>query len=209
MRKFLLASVATLGTGGRLAGPRARWRSYRHQHRYQGRSAHQPRGSRPIRRLRRRRPMSTTTTTTRLRPCRARWPTRRPGTIVVHFNGKVQVDAWGLWISAIDNHLADRDGRSPASATGPRCPHRLRSARHPRQQRHRRGEAATAGRSPASLACMPAADGMATNGLRYGAAIEIRAELHRPDQQQRQHGRIRLLLAGDAVCAACLHLRRR
>ena len=39
------------------------------------------------------------------------------------------------------------------------------------------------------------ADAMATNGLRYGAAIELRRELHRPDQQQHQLRRQRLHLA--------------
>ena len=34
-----------------------------------------------------------------------------PGTIVVHFNGKVQVDGWGLWTS-LDNHLVTATARA-------------------------------------------------------------------------------------------------
>ena len=49
-------------------------------------------------------------------------------------------------------------------------------------------------------------DGMATNGLRYGAGIEITTKFHRPDQQYRKFGRVGLRLAGDVVCASRLHL---
>ena len=44
-----------------------------------------------------------------------------PGTIVVHFNGKVQVDAWGLWTS-LDNHLVTATAQAGVSAMRPRHP---------------------------------------------------------------------------------------
>ena len=89
-----------------------------------------------------------------------------PGTIVVHFNGKVQIDVQGSWTS-LDNHLVTATAR-PADR---QCDHRTcRLARWPRdrrrrndshchssrKQRHRLGEAATAERLTASGASTPA-----------------------------------------------------
>ena len=52
-------------------------------------------------------------------------------------------------------------------------------------------------------------DGMATNGLRYGAAIEIRQNFTGQISSTGSSGASGYCLAGDAVCAARLHLCRR
>ena len=67
-----------------------------------------------------------------------------PGTIVVHFNGKVQVDVAGVWTS-VDNHLRDRDGAQPHGiGNATTVPAATLAGRVSRQQRHRLGEGAAA-----------------------------------------------------------------
>ena len=77
-----------------------------------------------------------------------------PGTIVVHFNGKVTTEMQGVWTSA-DNRLLT----IPASGTTPAVTGSIKL-------------------QPIALNTFArlyaGADGMATNGLRYGAAIEVR-----------------------------------
>jgi len=76
-----------------------------------------------------------------------------PGTIVIHVNGRVEIDAWGTWSSA-DSRLVAVPG-APAGTP-------LSSVKVEPQ-------------AIASYARLYfGADGMATNGLRYGAAIELR-----------------------------------
>ena len=81
-----------------------------------------------------------------------------PGTIVVHFNGKVQVDFEGLWSSADKNTFA-----APTSATALSLGN---------------NGVGTAKVQPQNISSFgrlyAGGDGMATNGLRYGAAIEVR-----------------------------------
>lgn len=82
-----------------------------------------------------------------------------PGTMVVHINGKVQVDGWGLW-SSVDSRLATAPAAgSTAAVLG----------------NNGTGPVKVAPQGLASFARLYfGADAMATNGLRYGAAIEIR-----------------------------------
>ena len=74
-----------------------------------------------------------------------------PGTIVVHFNGKVQVDAGACGPAPITVDRDVRRARSRADhqhrqrAIGPRPQRRRHGADfHPWRERHRHGEAATA-----------------------------------------------------------------
>ncbi len=82
-----------------------------------------------------------------------------PGTIVVHLNGRVMVEAMGLWSSA-DQRLATAPA---AGSTGAFLGN------------NGSGSVKLQPQNLSSYARLYAgADGMATNGLRYGAAIEIR-----------------------------------
>ena len=121
-----------------------------------------------------------------------------PGTIVVHFNGKVQVDAMGLW-SSVDSRLATAPAGTACASTS-----------WPYLGNNGIGSVKLQPQQIASFARLYAGgDGMATNGLRYGAAIEVRQNFTGQISNNAQLGRIRVLLAGDAVCSARLHLRRR
>jgi hypothetical protein len=94
-----------------------------------------------------------------------------PGTIVVHFNGKVQVDVQGMWTS-LDNHLVTATAQpgignattvpSSTSLAGILGNNGVGSVKLQPQSVDSFGRIYAGG------------DGMATNGLRYGAAIEIR-----------------------------------
>ena len=65
-----------------------------------------------------------------------------PGTIVVHFNGKVQVDVQGMWTS-LDNHLVTATAQPGiGNATTVPSSH-LVGGHSPWQQRRRLCEAAT------------------------------------------------------------------
>ena len=82
-----------------------------------------------------------------------------PGTIVVHFNGKVQVDAEALW-SSVDTRLAAAPTAGSLGAT---------------LGNNGTGSVKLQPQNISTFARLYAGgDGMATNGLRYGAAIEIR-----------------------------------
>ena len=78
-----------------------------------------------------------------------------PGTIVVHINAKVQVDVGGVWTSADTARVHRAERRTGSSADhqhrqraigGRHCHVRERGAEcHPGRQRHRHGQGATAG----------------------------------------------------------------
>jgi hypothetical protein len=94
-----------------------------------------------------------------------------PGTIVVHINGRVEVNFMAIWSSA-DQRFATAPAGSPGAASiaaGAATPTATTLGNN--------------GTGPVKLAPQDIAsyvrlyagmDGMATNGLRYGAAIEIR-----------------------------------
>jgi hypothetical protein len=109
-----------------------------------------------------------------------------PGTMVVHFNGKVEVDAWGLW-SSVDKRVAAAPAGTPGGAIippgGPAggivgvTPGATSGATSAAAILGNNG-AGTVSVYPQGIASFArlyaGADGMATNGLRYGAAIEVR-----------------------------------
>ena len=94
-----------------------------------------------------------------------------PGTIVVHFNGKVQVDFAGSW-SSVDNHLVTATPRPDiGNATTAPAAGSLAAV----LGNNGIGSVKVQPQNFFSFARIYAGgDGMATNGLRYGAAIEIR-----------------------------------
>ena len=94
-----------------------------------------------------------------------------PGTIVVHFNGKVQVDFAGSW-SSVDNHLVTATPRPDiGNATTAPAAGSLAAM----LGNNGIGSVKVQPQNFFSFARIYAGgDGMATNGLRYGAAIEIR-----------------------------------
>jgi hypothetical protein len=106
-----------------------------------------------------------------------------PGTIVVHFNGKVQVDFGGTWTSA-DTRLFTAPAGSPGGAlitsigSGPSALASSTSASAALGALLGNNGAGTAKLQPQTMASFArlyaGMDGMATNGLRYGAAIEVR-----------------------------------
>jgi hypothetical protein len=82
-----------------------------------------------------------------------------PGSIVIHFNGKVQASASGAWTSADTRTVAAPAAGSQAAILGATGA----------------GVVKLQPQNIQSFARLYAGgDGMATNGLRYGAAIEIR-----------------------------------
>jgi len=94
-----------------------------------------------------------------------------PGTMVVHINGKVEVDGWGLWSSA--------DKRSVTAPAGsPGGPALAAGAATPTATSLGNNGTGTVSVNPQGIGTFArlyaGADAMATNGLRYGAAIEIR-----------------------------------
>src|SRR5579862_6557986 len=80
-----------------------------------------------------------------------------PGTVVIHLGGKVQVDLAGIWTSG--NTAQGFPAGAPGTGIGT-------------------GQAGNAKLNPVTFAAYmrlyPGVDGMATNGLRYGASIELR-----------------------------------
>ena len=94
-----------------------------------------------------------------------------PGTIVVHFNGKVQVDFAGLW-SSVDNHLVTATPQ-PEIGNATTVPSATSLAGI--LGNNGVGSVKVQPQDFFSFARIYAGgDGMATNGLRYGAAIEVR-----------------------------------
>jgi len=151
MRRFLLASVATLVTAGLMGAAYAQAPAGPPSAPTQGQSAWTPAASPPAG------ANNNNNYQAPALPGPVANPT--PGTIVVHVNGKVQVNFMGLWSNA-DSRIA------AAPAAG--------------------GQVATLGGNgagpvklqPQQIASFArlyfGGDGMATNGLRYGAAIELR-----------------------------------
>ncbi len=114
-----------------------------------------------------------------------------PGTMVVHFNGKVEVDAWGLWSSADKRAVSAPAGTPGGPAIVPGSTNAAGTAglivgSASTVNSGATGSAAILGNNGAGTVSVypqgiasfarlyAGADGMATNGLRYGAAIEIR-----------------------------------
>jgi hypothetical protein len=94
-----------------------------------------------------------------------------PGTLVVHINGRVEVDFMGIWSSA-DQRFATAPAGSPGGPTiAP-------GAATPAATVLGNNGTGTVKLAPQNISSYmrlyAGADGMATNGLRYGAAIEIR-----------------------------------
>jgi hypothetical protein len=106
-----------------------------------------------------------------------------PGTIVVHINAKVQVDAGGVWSSADQRAFTAPNG-SPGAApitsigSGSLAAGSATSASAAQSAILGVNGTGTAKVQPQVIGSFArlyfGGDGMATNGLRYGAAIEIR-----------------------------------
>jgi outer membrane protein OmpU len=138
MRKFLLASVATLGTGGLMGAAFAQAPAAPARPPTQGQAAYQL-GN----------PTAYVNNNNNYQAPALPGPLANPtpGTIVIHLNGKVQTTFQSEWSSG--------DVSPPAAATGRSFkvnPYALDSY----------------------MRVYFGADAMATNGLRYGAAIELR-----------------------------------
>ena len=106
-----------------------------------------------------------------------------PGTIVVHINAKVQVEAAGAWTSA-DTRAFTAPNGAPGAApitsigSGPLAAGTATSASAAQSAILGVNGTGTAKLQPQVIGSFArlyfGGDGMATNGLRYGAAIEIR-----------------------------------
>jgi predicted porin len=106
-----------------------------------------------------------------------------PGTIVVHLNGRVVAEGMGTWTSA-DNHLVTATAQpgignaTTAPAGSPGGPALAAGAATPNATTLGNNGIGSAKLQPQNISSYArlyaGADGMATNGLRYGAAIEIR-----------------------------------
>ena len=106
-----------------------------------------------------------------------------PGTIVVHINAKVQVDAGGVWTSA-DTRAFTAPNGAPGAApitsigSGPLAAGTATSASAAQSAILGVNGTGTAKLQPQVIGSFArlyfGGDGMATNGLRYGAAIEMR-----------------------------------
>jgi len=139
MRKFLLASVATLGSAGLMSAAYAQAPVAAGPAPTQGQTAWTPAASPPAG------ANNNNNYQAPALPGPVANPT--PGTIVVHVNGKVVVEGLGVWTNA--------DSRFNAAAPV--------------------GSVKLQPQSIGSYARLYfGADAMATNGLRYGAAIELR-----------------------------------
>ncbi|MGO9996487.1 MAG: hypothetical protein ACLPKW_01895, partial [Acetobacteraceae bacterium] len=106
-----------------------------------------------------------------------------PGTIVVHINAKVQVDAGAMWTSA-DTRTFTAPSGAPGAApitsigSGPLALSTATSASTAQTSILGVNGTGTAKLQPQAIGSFArlyfGGDGMATNGLRYGAAIEVR-----------------------------------
>jgi hypothetical protein len=178
MRKFLLASVATLGTGGLTGVALAQPAGGPVGAPTQGQQAY-PAAPAPTAYVN-----NNNNYQAPMLPGPLANPT--PGTIVVHFNGKVQVDFGAAWTGA-DTRFVN----APAGSLGAGTPGGAGFLAGPATIAP--GAATPLGTvlgnngtgvvklQPQTIASFgriyAGADGMATNGLRYGAAIEIRQNL--------------------------------
>jgi hypothetical protein len=175
MRKFLLASVATLGTGGLTGVALAQPAGGPVGAPTQGQQAY-PAAPAPTAYVN-----NNNNYQAPMLPGPLANPT--PGTIVVHFNGKVQVDFQAAWTSADSRFVT-----APAGSLGAGSPGGAGFLAGPATIAP--GAATPLGTvlgnsgtgnvklQPLALDSFArlyaGADGMATNGLRYGAAIEVR-----------------------------------
>jgi len=164
MRKFLLASVATLGAGG-FAGVAYAQAPAGYM---QGQAPIPPTGG----------PSFVNNNNNYQAPALpgpVANPT--PGTIVIHVNGKVQVDFQGVW-SSVDQRVVTAPAGSPGAGT-PGGPATIApGAATPTGTVVGNNGSGIVKLDPQAIDSFArlyfGADGMATNGLRYGAAIEIR-----------------------------------
>jgi hypothetical protein len=179
MRKFLLASVATLGTGGLIGTAVAQVPAVTGTPVIgaptQGQQAYPAAGV----------PNSFVNNNNNYQapalPGALANPT--PGTIVIHVNGKVQVDFQGSWTSA-DNHLVTATARptignaTTAPAGSPGGPAIAVGAATPLATVVGNNGIGSVKLQPQVIDSFAriymGGDAMATNGLRYGAAFEIR-----------------------------------
>ena len=106
-----------------------------------------------------------------------------PGTIVVHINAKVQVDVGGMWTSADQRAFTAPNGAPGAApitsiGSGPLAAGTATSASTAQTAILGVNGTGTAKLQPQVIGSFArlyfGGDGMATNGLRYGAAIEVR-----------------------------------
>ena len=129
-----------------------------------------------------------------------------PGTIVIHVNGKVELDFWGLWQTGDNGTAHTAPAGSPGAA--------------PIASIGTGGTSASAAQSailgvngtgvskvePQELASFArlyfGGDAMATNGLRYGAAIEIRENFSGQPDSNTSSG------ASGYTCLETLYVRR-
>ncbi len=107
-----------------------------------------------------------------------------PGTIVIHVNGKVEVDFLGTWSSGDTRAFTAPAGTNGGATIGAGTPGG--TVGNPGVASGATGTAAALGANGAGVAKVEpqdmesfariylGADGMATNGLRYGASVEIR-----------------------------------
>jgi hypothetical protein len=170
MRKLLLASVATLGTGGLMGAAYAQSQLVGAP--TQGQQAFP--AANPVSYVN-----DNNNYQAPMLPGAVANPT--PGTIVVHINGKVQVSGGGVWTSADTRFFTAPNGSPGASALGATIASGGGTASLPTISSalvsgvNGTGVAKVEPEMLASFARQYfGADGMATNGLRYGAAIEIR-----------------------------------
>jgi hypothetical protein len=175
MRKFLLASVATLGTGGLTGVALAQPAGGPVGAPTQGQQAY-PAAPAPTAYVN-----NNNNYQAPMLPGPLANPT--PGTIVVHFNGKVQVDFQAAWTS-VDSRFVT----APAGSLGAGSPGGAGFLAGPATIAPGAatplgtvlGNSGTGNVKLQPLAIdsfarlYAGADGMATNGLRYGAAIEVR-----------------------------------
>jgi hypothetical protein len=175
MRKFLLASVATLGTGGLTGVALAQPAGGPVGAPTQGQQAY-PAAPAPTAYVN-----NNNNYQAPMLPGPLANPT--PGTIVVHFNGKVQVDFGGVWTSADTRFFTAPAGSLGAGLPGgagflPGPATIAPGAATPTATAVGNNGTGVVKLQPQVLASFArlyaGADGMATNGLRYGAAIEVR-----------------------------------
>ena len=178
MRKFLLASVATLATGG-LTG--AAWAQAPAASTERPGAPSQGQQAWPAAPA----PVSYVNTNNNYQAPALPGPLANPtpGTIVIHINAKVQVDVSGTWTSA-DTVAHTAPAGSPGAApitsigSGPLAPATATSASAALGAILGNNGTGTTKVQPQNIESFArlyfGADGMATNGLRYGAAIEVR-----------------------------------
>jgi hypothetical protein len=161
MRKLLLASVATLGTGGGFVSAALAQAPVGAP--TQGQTAYSYAPSPPTG------ANNNNNYQAPALPGPVANPT--PGTIVIHVNGRVQADFMGIW-SSVDQRFFTAPAGSPGAATV------AAGAATPAATIQGVNGTGVTKLQPITIASLArlwfGADAMATNGLRYGAAFEIR-----------------------------------